>query len=92
VASTEESYQYLFGETINYEASDPRTLLDGHERLRLALEFLRSKSDGAAAPARNEEIDIGTMVLAAQLRPNRAGHLRAGTGANSATQKRLRHV
>jgi hypothetical protein len=61
-----------FGERINYEASDPRQPLDGHERLRRALEFLRSKSDGAAAPARNEEIDIGTMVLAAQLRPDRA--------------------
>lgn len=69
----------------------PRQPLDGHEPYD-AVWIFAIKSAGAAAPARNEEIDSDTMVIAAQLRPDRAGRLRAGTGVNSVTQKTIRYV
>ena len=68
VQSAEESFQYLFGEKIKYEAPDRASIwTDTNVYNELGIPAIKIGPRGRRIGPRNEEIEINTMVNAAKL-------------------------
>ena len=68
VKSAEEAYQHLFGEKIKHEAPDRASIwTDTNVYNELAIPAIKIGPRGRRIGPRNEEIEIDTMVKAAQL-------------------------
>ena len=68
VSSAEEVYQHLFGEKIKHEAPDRASIwTDTNVYNELAIPAIKIGPRGRRIGPRNEEIEIDTMVKAAQL-------------------------
>ena len=68
VSSAEEAYQHLFGEKIKHEAPDRASIwTDTNVYNELAIPAIKIGPRGRRIGPRNEEIEIDTMVKAAQL-------------------------